>query len=126
MRKSAVILLILVCFLLVAQGQKVRYGQAPPQARASVAYPLAVHISGVHVRSYCGSSGCADAVYADALMNGKKIDLRCEYDELPLGDYQARLKKNKLSANPTAIDQKYELRLPDGTTRQCRVAGYSE
>ncbi len=121
MRKFAAVFLV-ACLLPALYAQKTRFSQEPPKPKSSVDYPLKVHISGVHMRPF----GNTEFAYADALVNGKKIDLRCSYMALPLGDYQARLKKNKLSSDPTELDQRYVLLLSDGSTLQCRVAGYSE
>jgi hypothetical protein len=74
----------------------------------------------------CRGAGCDDAIYADAVVNGKKIDLKGKYLEFPTGDYQARLRKNGPNANLTELGQKFEIVLPDGTAWQCSVAGFSE
>jgi hypothetical protein len=60
------------------------------------------------------------------VVNGKKIDLKGSYAEIPLGDYLARLGKNTPNANLTELGQKYEVVLPDGTVWRCIVAGFSE
>ena len=43
-------------------------------ANPQVAYPITLHISGVHLRTEC-SGNCYNVVYVDAIMNGKKIEL---------------------------------------------------
>jgi hypothetical protein len=128
MKKVGVVLFLAVCFLPFIYGQKTRYSQTPqtPKSKAPVVYPLKIHISGIHARSVCGGAGCGEDIYADAVVNGKKIDLRGNYLEFPTGDYQARLRSNKPVANPTKLDVKYELIFPDGTIWKCSVAGYSE
>jgi hypothetical protein len=58
-------------------GQKTRLGQELPRAKPGEDYPIKVHISGVHYRGeYLGPGQMADVIYADAVMNGKKIELR--------------------------------------------------
>jgi len=54
MKRAFVALILLVCLPLVL-AQKTRYGQEPPHAKPSVAYPLRVHISGIRIRGYCDS-----------------------------------------------------------------------
>lgn len=117
-------LVVLLCAT-VLFGQKTRFSEHPPKLKPPVAYPLKVHISGIHVRLLCGS-GCQAEIYADAVVNGKKIDLAGRYLEFPTGDYQARLRNSESGANPTNLDVKYELLLRDGTVWRCSVAGFSE
>jgi hypothetical protein len=58
-------------------GQKTRYGQELPHAKPGDAYPIKVHIAGLHYRGeYVGSGQNEDVIYADAVMNGKKVELR--------------------------------------------------
>ena len=43
-------------------------------------YPIQVHVSGIHIRTHCGSiikSG-NDVLYADVTLKGKKVDLMGE------------------------------------------------
>jgi hypothetical protein len=40
-------------------------------------FPIKVHISGIHYREeYIGAGQTEDVIYADAVMNGKKVELR--------------------------------------------------
>jgi len=140
MRKFAAILLLLFCISPFAPGQKTRYGQEPPKAKPGVDYPINVHISGIHIRQYCKAhfgeryiSSCDEVLYADAIMNGMRIELMgysetgsLKFLELPPGDYQARLTKDYINAGFTTIGQKYELVFPDWTIWQCTVTGISE
>lgn len=144
MKKSAAILLFLVCCLPFANGQKTRFGQAP-RAKSGVDYPIKVHISGIHIRTYykgpswTGPNFLAterneDVVYADAVMDGKKIELLGAWTWIPgtfqtplsPGDFQARLVKDapKMSAAP--IYQEYEILLPNNIVWRCTVTGISE
>lgn len=125
-------------------GQKTRFGQAP-RAKSGVDYPLNVHISGIHIRTYYASPSWIgpnflaaernnDVAYADAVISGKKIELLGAWTWIPgtfqtplaPGDFQARLIKDppKMSAGP--IYQEYELLLPGGIVWHCAVTGISE
>jgi hypothetical protein len=114
-------------------GQKTRLGQGLPHAKPGDDYPIKVHISGLHYRGeYIGSGQTADVIYADAVMNGKKVELQgdrevpFQYYKLPLGDYQARLLKDPHKMGDTPIFQIYEVVLPDRTVWRCTVTGISE
>jgi hypothetical protein len=121
-------------------GQKTRFGKELPHAKPGVDYPIKVHISGKHYRKeYFGSVGY-DVIYADAVMNGKKVELKgdqgaglsfpdgnpLKYYKLPLGDYQARLLKDSSKVDEPPLFQVYELVLPDKTVWRCTVTGISE
>jgi hypothetical protein len=124
-------------------GQKTRFGQELPHTKPGDVYPIKVHISGLHYRGeYLGSGQYADEIYADSLMNGKKLELRGEsggdfqyphnyplkYYKLSLGDYQARLLKdsNKAKVHNAPLFEVYEVILPDKTVWRCTVTGISE
>jgi len=116
-------------------GQKTRYGQELPNAKPGVDYPIKMHISGLHYREEdIGSGQLVDVIYADAVMNGRKIELtggRREWlpfqaYKLSLGDYQARLLKEPDKAINTPIFQEYEVVLPDRKVWRCTVTGVSE
>ena len=134
MRKFAAILFITICCFPFLYGQKTRIGQAPPKARAGIDYPIKVHISGIHVRTPCRGEVCRDVVYADAIVNGKKIELMGDWIWFPgfyrlavaPGDYQARLLKDAPKEGTTPIFQEYELILPERTIWRCTVTGISE
>jgi len=123
-----------LCFCSLAMhGQKVRYGQEMPHAKPGDSYPIKVHISGIHYRDeYVGSGQTDSIVYADAVMNGEKVEFRGEpgipfqYLKLPLGDYQVRLLKNPNKTNDMSLFQIYELLLPDRTVLRCTLTGISE
>ncbi len=125
------VLLFFACFLPAVCGQKTRPGQLP-SARPGVTYPVKVHISGVRVRR--GAEGSCTAVYADASIEGKKIELMgCEvayptykrFNVLP-GDYDARILKDPQKVNGTSLYREYELVLPDKVNWQCTVTGIFE
>ena len=72
------------CCSLAMYGQKTRLGQglpSLPSAKSGTDYPIKVHISGVHYREeylegYPLSNRTEEVIYADAVMNGKKVELR--------------------------------------------------
>jgi hypothetical protein len=114
-------------------GQKTRLGKELPHAKPGDDYPIKVHISGIRYRQeYIGSGQTADVVYADAVMNGKKVELRgdrkvpFQYYKLPLGDYQARLLKDPHKIGDTPIFQTFEVVLPDRAVCSFAVTGISE
>lgn len=82
MRKSVVYLLVF-CSLPFLYGQKTRIGQPPPTAKKGVDYPIAIHVSGIHVRTPCKGENCSDVVYADATVDGKKIELMGDWVLVP-------------------------------------------
>ena len=144
MRKFVVALCLLLCSTSLIYGQKTRYGQAP-RAKQGVDYPLKVHISGIHIRTYYASPSWIgpnflaterneDVAYADAVLNGKKIELLGAWTwisgsyQTPLspGDFQARLLKDSPKTSVTPIGQEYELLLPEGIVWRCAVTGVSE
>jgi hypothetical protein len=137
MKKFVAALFLLLCTTSLICGQKTRYGQPPPKAKPGVDYPIKVHISGIHLRPYCTGIGketsCENAVYADAIMNGTRIELMGNSETRSLkfleslpGDYQARLMKDNSNAGLLAIGQKYGLVFPDRTIWQGTVTGISE
>ncbi|MGA7242362.1 MAG: hypothetical protein WBX19_04225 [Terracidiphilus sp.] len=108
-------------------------GQPPATAKAGVDYPIAFHISGIHVRTPCKGETCNDVVYADAIVDGKRIELMGDwiwypnYSSVALfpGDYKGRLfKDSKKNAGP--IFQQYELLLRENTIWRCTVTGVYE
>jgi hypothetical protein len=125
---------LLFCFCSLAMhGQKMRLGQALPHAKPGDNFPIKVHISGIHYRAeYIGAGQTEDVIYADAIMNGKKVELRgdrevpFQYYKLPMGDYQARLLKDSPKVDDAPLFQIYEVVLPDTTVYRCTVTGISE
>ena len=144
MRKFVAVLFLLLCTTSLIYGQKTRYGQAP-RAKQGVDYPLKAHISGIHIRTYYASPSWLgpnflaterneDVAYADAVLNGKKIELLGAWTwisgsyqtPLSLGDFQARLLKDSPKPSVPPIGQEYELLLPEGIVWRCAVTGVSE
>jgi hypothetical protein len=131
-RRFLVALAFCFCSLAV-HGQKTRFGQDLPLAKPGVDYPIKVHISGVHYRGeYIGSDQYDGVIYADAIMNGMKVELKggqgvpSHYYKLSLGDHQARLLKDSQKIRDTPIFQEYEVVLPDRTIWRCTVTGILE
>lgn len=128
MRKSATVLVVTFCiafFLPVLMAQSVQEGA---RTKPKSDYPIQVHISGIHIRTHCGSlvKSCDDMLYADATLNGKKVDLMGEVVPIPLGDYVAHLAKKTPVPDIQEIGQKYEVLFPDNIYWRCTVAGFSE
>lgn len=65
-------------------------------------------------------------LYADATLNGKKVDLMGEIVSISPGDYVARFAKKAPAPGLQEIGQKYEVLFPDHTYWRCTVAGFSE
>ncbi len=143
MRKVSIVFLLCFCSLAMF-GQKTRYGQSP-HAKQGVDYPLKVHISGIHLRTYYASPSWfgpnfldterdKDVAYADAVLNGKKIELLGAWEwisgsyqtPLSLGNFQARLLRDSPNGSVAPIGQQYELLLPGRIVWRCMVTGISE
>ncbi len=125
-------------------AQKTRFGQAP-RAKQGTDYPLKVHISGIHIRTYYESPSWLgpnflaqernqDVAYADAVLDGKKIELLGAWTWIPgsfqtplsPGDFQARFLKEASKTSVTQVGQEYELLLPNQIVWRCVVTGVSE
>ena len=122
MKKLFAVFLLLVCTLPFI------HGQSSPKTKPGVDYPIKVHISGIHIRTHCGSftQMCDDVLYADATLNGKKVDLTGAVTRIQPGDYVARFAKKLHTPGLQEIGQKYEILFPDRTYWRCTVAGFSE
>ena len=114
----------MICFLPSLHGQQTRLGQKPPKAAPGTDYPIKVHISGIHIRTQYRSLD--DLLYADATLNGKKVEL--VGDDVPItpGDYVARFVKKSHGDDLQLLGQKYEILFPDNTYWRCTVTGFSE
>jgi len=134
MRLMTAAALILVSTTLLAHGQKTRYGQSLPKIQSGVAYPMTVHIYATHYRPLCSNGGyCNGAIYVDAIVNGKKVELEGDivvndhlHQTLALGDYPARILLKAHDSDPTSIGQKYELETPDKYRWMFAVSGVAE
>jgi hypothetical protein len=131
MKRSAAVLLLLVCSVGLVGGVNAQSEQKPQKARQGVDYPIKIHVSGVHLRKQCAGSFngvpfCTDVIYADAIRNGQKIELMGDRNPLLPGDYQARLVKAGQAAAADPLGEKYELVFPDRTIWRCTVTGMSE
>jgi hypothetical protein len=81
-----------------------------------------------------GQNENKDVAYADAVLNGKKIELMGAWTwisgsyqtPLSLGDFQARLLKDSPRMSVVPIGQEFELILPEGIVWRCTVTGISE
>ncbi len=131
--KRFFVALVLCFYSLAMHGQKTRFGQDLPHAKPGVDYPVKVHISGIHYsEEYFGSGQTAKIVFVDAVMNGKKVELKGDWDfssqyyQLSPGNYQARLLKDPHKWGDTPIFQIYEVLLPDRTIGKFTVTGISE
>jgi hypothetical protein len=83
MRKFLVALVICFCCF-SALAQKTRLQQEVPHAKPGVVYPIKVHVSGMHYRTEAFGESIADVMYMDALMEGKKVELRISQNVPPL------------------------------------------
>jgi|ERR1035437_2004530 hypothetical protein len=137
MKKFVAVLFLLLCSTSLIYGQKSRLGQATEKPNPAE-YPIKVHISATHIRHYCTSFRdmvyCVDGLYADAIVNGKKIELSgsakniLKHQSVLIipGDYQIKLTKDNNSADGTLFGQEYDLLLPNGTIWHCVTSGISE
>jgi hypothetical protein len=136
MRKFVAVLFVLLCSTPLIYGQKTRFGQTPEKPDPAD-YAIKVHISATHLRNICIQPGasvtCSIGLYADAVLNGKKLELSGSAVFLQKqsvliipGDYSARLTKDLHNADSTAIRQEYDVLLPDGTVWKCFTSGISE
>jgi hypothetical protein len=139
MRRRFVVLLLCLGSI-AANGQKWRVGQPPPHAKPGIDYPIKVHVSGIHLRNeYDGTDQRTSRIYADATMDGKKIELRFNLEPYPWfhtvpilpGDYQARLlkdspKKSSYKTSDSRLEQEYELVMPDKSLLTSTVTGIAE
>jgi hypothetical protein len=113
----------MICFLPFLHGQEPRNTREPAKAPPTY-YTIRVHISGVHIRN--SARAMDDVLYADATLNGKKVDLMGENVPMIPGNYVARFVKKSHSDDLQLLGQKYEILFPDKTYWRCTVAGFSE
>lgn len=137
MRTLAAVLFIFF-FTVCVSGQKARFGRSEERANPRVDYPVKVRILGTHIRDHCtdtfrGQSSCENGLYADVLIDGKKMELfgedkidKHDFALILPGSYQARLTNDFHNQDNTAISQEYDLVLPDRAIWHCFVTGISE
>jgi hypothetical protein len=128
MKRLVAVFLLLLCATPFSYGQRARGAQSDHGTQSKTDYPIQVHISGIHIRTHCGSviRSCDDVLYADATLNGKKVDLMGAVTSIAPGDYVARLQKKSPVRDLQEIGQKYEVLFPDHTYWRCTVTGFSE
>lgn len=90
----------------------------------------------MRIRAECWREPCADVVYAEAVVNGKKVELASDPDlylqfsrdmkQPLLGDYQARIISKDSGPDLNKIGLKYELLLPDRSVLSLSVTGVFE
>jgi len=86
----------------------------------------------MHYRWEYSEGYTGNVIYADAVMNGKKVELMggqgasSQRYRLSLGDYQARLMKDPHKFGDTPLSQVWEIVLPDKTVWRCTVTGILE
>jgi hypothetical protein len=141
MKKSMILAGFLLGSACSMYGQKHRMGQAPAPPNPAE-FPLRLHVSASHLRRVCSGfdSGhnlpgvsCANGLFVDAVLNGKKIELwgdskvgKLKSAILAPGDYTAQLTNDGHNADETVISQDYKVLLSDGTTWQCHLSGIVE
>jgi hypothetical protein len=138
MKKSLALLMMVMSVAPTAYGQKMRFGPGPPEAKVGVDYPIRVHVTAIHIRSHCSElkepASCRDVIYAESMIDGKKLELMGGRTWLPTfyafpvmpGDYKARMTKDSPTASFAPLDREYELVMPGGKIWRCSVSGTSE
>ncbi len=134
MRMLAAVLFLSLCSAPLSLGQKYRLSQSP-ENQNTADYTIKVHISATHFRT-CALVGaystCRGGIYADATLNGKKVELFGTVDKkyvtlIVPGDYLARLMKEKPRDGGNAVlFQQYFVLLPDKSAWPCQITGFSE
>jgi hypothetical protein len=132
MKKLLVVLFLIHCVPSSLYGQKSRFGQSAEKPNAAD-YTVMVHISASHLKTECVNGNCSNLLYADAVLNGKKVKLSGEAvivkKTLMLispGNYTAKLAKDIHNSDSSLFNQEYYLLLPDNTVWHCFTAGISE
>ena len=137
MKKFFAVLFLLLCSSSLIHGQKTRLSQKPPEKPNPADYTLKVHISASHMQNHCIEPGvgltCNYALYANAILNGKKFELmgtttldkRNSVLLIP-GDYPARLAKDVQTNSSAELYQEYDVLLPNGAIWHCVTTAISE
>jgi len=99
----------------------------------SADYTIKVHISASHLETRCVSGLCSNLLYADSILNGKKLQLsgnavivKKTLMLIAPGDYMVKLLKDEHNSNGSLFNQDYDLLLPDNIVWQCFTTGVSE
>jgi hypothetical protein len=123
MRKFFAVLLLLLCATFASATDK------PNPAD----YTIKVHISASHLKTECADGFCKNILYADTILNGKKIKLsgvavivKKTLMLIAPGDYPAKLLKDIHNSDSSLFNQEYDLLLPDDTVWHCYTTGISE
>jgi hypothetical protein len=116
-------------------AQKTRITQELPDAKPGIAYPLTMHVYGLHIRPDWKDNGygyAVNIVFADVVTNQRKLELRCSSDiperpyrasALSVGDFSARVLKG---GSGQQLGDEYELLLANRKVLGCLVSGISE
>jgi hypothetical protein len=123
MKSFASVLFLLLCTTFVQASEK------PNPAD----FTIKVHITASHLKTECADVNCKNILYADSILNGKKIELSgvavIVKKTLMLiipGDYPARLIRDEHNSDSTLFNQEFELLLPDNIVWQSFTTGISE
>jgi hypothetical protein len=123
MKKFVAVLFLMLCSTLAWSADK------PNPAD----FTIKVHITASHLKSECADVNCKNILYADSILNGKKIELSgvaiIVKKTLMLiipGDYPARLIRDEHNSDSTLFNREYELLLPDNIVWQSFTTGISE
>jgi hypothetical protein len=134
MKSLFAVLIFWGCSIASAQG-KYRFGQQNPADQNASNYSIKVHISATHLRSCTWVSEygrCYDALYVDAVLNGKKLELVGVVDKktppmlIAPGDYVACPTIKPHDGGGPVFYQGYFVLLPNKTAWPCSVTGFSE
>jgi hypothetical protein len=132
MRKFVAVSFLLLCFTSLIYAQNTQLEQNTVKTD-SANQTITAHISASHLQTECFNSVCSWKLYADAVLNGKKIELSGSaiitmnnYSLIKPGDYQIRLTKDIHNSDRTLFSQAYDLLLPDGAVWHCFTSGIAE
>lgn len=123
MRKFVAVLFLLLCATFVRAAEK------PNPAD----YTIKLHISASRIKTECGDGLCRDILYADTILNGKKLELsgiavilqKTAVLIVP-GDYPAKLLKDIHNSDSTLFNQEYDLLFSDNIVWHCYTTGVTE
>ncbi|MGO9775385.1 MAG: hypothetical protein ACLPM3_02230 [Terracidiphilus sp.] len=132
MKKFVAVLFILLCSTSLVYGQKTRFGQVTEKPNPAD-YSIKVHITASHLKTECINGTCNNILYADTILNGKKIEImgiavviKKALMLIRPSDYQVKLTKDNHNSDSTLFGQEYDLLLPDNTVWHCYTTGISE